>query len=125
MNKQKIFLIALVVTIVGVGGYLFATNKIGVDSRENTSPLVSAASGQNPVAMNGSGTGTQGVEIANLLNGISKIQLNDAILNDPAFLSLTDSSIILPVVQTSGRVNPFSRGAGTIQPITTTKGVVR
>lgn len=124
MNNQKIFLIGLLVVVVGVGIYLFATGKIGVDSRGNTSPLASSVTGQNPVGV-GSSSANQGAEIANLLNGISRIQLNDAILDDPMFLSLTDSSIILPQVQTSGRENPFTRGTGATQGTAATSGTIR
>lgn len=117
MNGQKIFLIVLVVVVLGVGGYLYATGAIGGGGSKSSgvSALTSSNTGTNP-ANTSSANAKSGAEIATLLNSVSRIDLNGAIFNDPSFLSLTDSSIILPPVSTDGRINPFVRtGAVTLQ----------
>lgn len=127
MNKQKIFIIVIAVVVIGLGVYLYATGQIGVGSRTSSSTLASTTTGQNPVAINNNSTISeqQGVEIANLLNNISRIQLNNTLFSDPAFLSLTDSSIILPFVDVSGRVNPFARNGAVTTTTSATNTTTR
>ncbi len=109
MNGQKIFFIALAIVIIGIGGYLFATGEIGGrDTSTGISALTSSTTGINPA--NSSPIDEQsGAEIANLLSSVSRIDLNGSIFSDPVFLSLIDSSVILPPVVTDGRINPFVR----------------
>jgi hypothetical protein len=44
-----------------------------------------------------------------LLLNVKNIKLDDAILSDPAFLSLRDSSIVLVPDGNEGRPNPFAK----------------
>lgn len=76
-----------------------------------TSLVVSPATGlPSPSA----GAGEPGVasaitaEFLSILLNIKSIKLDDSIFNDPAFLSLTDSSIVLVQDSTEGRPNPFA-----------------
>lgn len=43
-----------------------------------------------------------------LLLSVKNIRLNDSIFSDPAFMSLTDSSIVLIPDMNEGRPNPFA-----------------
>ncbi len=43
-----------------------------------------------------------------LLLNVKNIRLNDSIFNDPAFMSLVDSSIVLTQDSVEGRPNPFA-----------------
>jgi preprotein translocase subunit SecG len=54
-----------------------------------------------------------------LLLNVKNIKLDDAILSDPAFSSLRDSSIILVPDGTEGRPNPFAQFGNDAVPVST------
>lgn len=83
----------------------------------NENSLVSSAPstalpGINDSATSASGTNNNTSLVAKdflaLLLNVKNIKLNDAILADPAFASLHDSSITLTPDGNEGRVNPFA-----------------
>lgn len=124
MNKQKLLIVVIAIVVVGLGIYLYLSGNIGVSSDRSTSSatLSSTNTGQNPVSLAGSAPGidaASGAEIASLLSNISRIELKDTIFSDPAFLSLTDSSITLPPVETPERANPFLRTGAGVTTVTT------
>lgn len=53
-----------------------------------------------------------------LLLNVRNIKLNDALLNDPAFTNLRDSSIVLIPDGNEGRPNPFAKLGNDIIPAT-------
>ena len=65
----------------------------------NTSSLINLQGGSSLVAD----------DFLNLLLSVKNIKLDDAILSDPAFTSLHDSSITLIPDGNEGRVNPFAQ----------------
>lgn len=121
MKNQKLLIIVIAVVVLGLGGYLYFSGKsTSSDTPSPTRTLSSDTTGANPVALtNDSSTASvsnsaQASEIITLLKNISSIRLETRILQSPSFLALVDSSIILPPIAVSGRVNPFSSTGASI-----------
>lgn len=114
MNNQKIMIISIVVVLLGVGGYLYFSGEIKKPSEISTNGLVSSNTGTNPISLNettdvsvATNTTTKGSEIAQMLKNINAIRLDNRIIANPSFAMLVDSSLLLPSVSVTGRLNPF------------------
>jgi hypothetical protein len=95
------------IIFISIGAALFLIYIFFIKSDE-VAPvgLVTSPSLTNtPVAAN---TGQVGGEFLKLLLSVKSIKLNDSIFSNPAFLSLSDSSILLVQDGSEGRANPFA-----------------
>lgn len=126
MSKQKLLIGVVLLVVVALGGYLYLSSS-KTDEPVQSSTLASSNTGSNPVALGDSraadivaNTASQN-EIATLLKSVNQIKLDTAILQNPSFLALQDTSLTLPDTAVSGRVNPFARSGAldAATPITT------
>lgn len=113
MKNQKLFIMIVALIVVAVGAYLYFSKSTTTDkpTTATTNTLVSTTTGDSPVALGDTNSASSfaGSDIAVLLKNIDQIKLNTSILNNPAFLSLVDTTLTLPITEVSGRVNPFGK----------------
>lgn len=119
MNNQKLLIGVIALVVIGLGGYLYFSSQGSTDNNvPQSSTLVSSNTGSNPVSLGDSRASDMVAfnasqnEIATLLRSVNQIKLDTAILRNPAFLSLVDTSLTLPDFSVSGRINPFTRVGG-------------
>jgi hypothetical protein len=109
--KIKNILIFVTIAIIFVLIYIFFIKpspkqpSLISSPSNNTLPNVDGT----PADTNADGTLVPTDEFLTLLSGIRSIKLDDSIFNNPAFASLTDSSIVLVPDGTEGRPNPFAQ----------------
>ncbi len=118
MNNQKLLIGVIALVVIGLGGYLYYSRST---DESNTSPvsstLVSSNTNSNPVSLGESQASgmvafnTSQNEIATLLRSVNQIKLDTAVLRNPAFLALIDTSLTLPEFTITGRANPFARSS--------------
>jgi hypothetical protein len=110
--KIKNIIIFVIIAVVFILIYIFF-----IKPSPDQASLISSPSGTSLPNVNDSGAGTN-VPSGNslvpknfltLLLNVKNIKLNDAILSDPVFNSLRDSSIVLTPDGTEGRPNPFAQ----------------
>ena len=94
--KMKNIIIGAVILAVLLAGYFFLGSKGKEPNLVSAPALVPAAS---PVISG---------EFLSLLLNVKNIKLDDSIFSNPAFSSLSDSSITLTPDGTEGRPNPFA-----------------
>jgi hypothetical protein len=113
--KIKNIIIFVAILLVLILAYVFFINKSPTDQ----SALVSSTSTPG-VATTGNTTIDQNSAIAqnflSVLLNVKNINLDDSIFSNPAFMSLTDSSIVLIPDGTQGRPNPFAPIGSDIVP---------
>jgi hypothetical protein len=112
MKNHKLIIIIVALAVVAVGAYLYFSGSMkNAPSKQPTGTLTSTTTGESPTTIGDTAPAAPiaGSEIASLLKNISSIRLDDRILTNPSFLALVDSSIALPQIEVSGRVNPFGR----------------
>lgn len=127
MSKQKLLIGVILLVVVALGGYLYFSSSKTTSQPAQSSTLVSSNNGSNPVALGDSRAADMAAsassqnEIATLLKSVNQIKLDTAILQNPSFLALQDTSLTLPDTAVSGRVNPFARSGAldAATPITT------
>ncbi len=120
MKHQKLFIGIVVVLVIALGAYLYFSGNSAKKDTPTTNTLVSSNTGSNPVPIandaSTSASSFAGSDIAALLKNISQIKLNTTILQNPSFLALSDTSLVLPAPTATGRVNPFARSGSTTTP---------
>ncbi len=113
MKNQKLFIMIVALIVVAVGAYLYfskSSSQTDTPAKATTNTLVSTTTGDSPVALGENNAASfAGSDIAALLKNVDQIKLNTSILNNPAFLSLVDTTLTLPVTDVSGRINPFGK----------------
>lgn len=101
------------IIFIVIGGALILAYIFFFKGEEEVPNLISTPGvpGETPVEgvapVAGSPQGGDG-EFLSLLLNVRNIKLNDSILSDPAFKSLSDSTIVLTQDGTEGRPNPFA-----------------
>jgi hypothetical protein len=109
--KIKNIIIFVIVAAVFILIYIFfikpSPDQASLISSSSTSLPDVNGSGANTNIPNGNSLVSQ--DFLTLLLNVKNIKLNDAILSDPAFNSLRDSSIVLTPDGTEGRLNPFAQ----------------
>jgi hypothetical protein len=95
---------AIIFTIVSVGNEPKVDNNL-VSSNPNVNPTIGIEGGMSSTNSNNS-LGTD--EFLTKLLSIKNIELNGSIFEEPSFITLKDSSIILIQDGTEGRPNPFA-----------------
>lgn len=112
MKNHKLFIGIVALLVIALGAYIYFSGNSSSDKEPVTNTIVSSNTGTSPVAL-GNTTATAstfaGSDIASMLKNISQIRLNTAILQNPSFLALLDTTLTLPQTSVSGRVNPFGR----------------
>jgi hypothetical protein len=111
-SKIKNIIIFVIIAAVFILIYIFF-----IKPSPDQASLVSSPSGTSLPNVNDSGIGTNipsgnslvPKNFLTLLLNVKNIKLNDAILSDPVFNSLRDSSIVLTPDGTEGRPNPFAQ----------------
>ncbi len=103
-SKLKNIIIFIVIGGVLVLGYLYFIKKDDSD----TSGLVTSVPSTTPATDTSTPATAAGGEFLTLLLSVKSIKLNDSIFSDPAFQSLSDSSIQLTPDGSEGRPNPFA-----------------
>lgn len=114
MKNHKLIIIIVALAVVAVGAYLYFSGSMkNAPSKQSTGTLASTTTGESPATIGDTAPAApiEGSEIAGLLKNISSIRLDDRILTNPSFLVLVDSSIALPRIDVSGRINPFGRSS--------------
>lgn len=113
MKNKKLFILVVAFVVIAIGAYIYFSKSAKTDTATTatTNTLVSTNTGDSPVALgeNNSASSFAGSDIAALLKNIDQIKLNTSILTNPAFLSLVDTTLTLPVTDVSGRINPFGK----------------
>lgn len=112
MKNQKLFILIVALVVVAVGAYLYfsKSSQTNTAAKATTNTLVSINTGDSPVALGDNNAASfAGSDIAALLKNVDQIKLNTSLLSNPAFLSLVDTTLTLPVTDISGRVNPFGK----------------
>jgi len=102
--KIKNAIIFLSIALVLVLGYVFLFNKD--EPKDNL--VSSLAVVPNATTNTGGVLPATDQDFLPLLLNVKNIRLDDGIFSDPAFMSLTDSSIILTPEGNEGRPNPFA-----------------
>ncbi len=106
MSPQiKNILIFLAIGGAVIAGYLYFMGGDSADTPDLISSGAASPTGTPLVVPDGSAPGS---EFLSLLLSVKSIQLNDAIFSNPAFQSLSDSSISLTPDGNEGRPNPFA-----------------
>lgn len=112
MKNHKLLIGIVAVLVIVLGAYLYFSGN-SQSKKPVTSTLASSNTGTNPVALGNDAVATAssfaGSDIASMLKNISQIRLNTGVLQNPAFLTLIDTTLALPQTTVSGRVNPFGR----------------
>jgi hypothetical protein len=111
MSKIKNIIIFIAIAAAFILIYIFfikpSPEQASLVSTSNT-PLPDVnSSGTDTNVPNGTSLVTQ--DFLTLLLNVQHIKLDDAILSDPAFSNLRDSSIVLVPDGTEGRPNPFAQ----------------
>ncbi len=107
--KIKNIIIFVVIAAVLILGYIFF-----IKPSPDQPALVSSSTSGLPVVPGVASIPGNATTVSNpqdfltLLLSVKSIKLNDAILTDPAFIGLKDSSITLTPDGTEGRPNPFA-----------------
>ena len=101
--RIKNFVIFLIIAISIIIVYIFFIKK-----GPEEAPLVSVLSTTTTTADLSPNSSLLTQDFLSILLNVKNIKLNDAIFNDPAFISLSDSSILLTPDGTEGRLNPFA-----------------
>lgn len=99
--KNLIIFIVIAVGIVLV--YIFFIKK-----GPEQAPLVSVSNSTTPVTNLQPNSSLLTQDFLSVLLNVKNIKLDDTIFKDPAFISLSDSSILLVPDSTEGRPNPFA-----------------
>ena len=127
MKNKKLFILVVAFVVVAIAAYLSFSKSAKTDTTTTatTNTLVSTNTGDSPVALgeNNSASSFAGSDIAALLRNIDQIKLNTSILTNPAFLSLVDTTLTLPVTDVSGRINPFGKSGALDTAIPTTNQI--
>ena len=127
MKNQKLFIMIVALIVIAVGAYVYfskGTTTGTPTTTATTNTLVSTNTGDSPVALgNTNASSFAGSDIAALLKNIDQIKLNTSILSNPAFLSLVDTTLTLPVTDVSGRINPFGKSGALDSAISTTNQI--
>ncbi len=110
MKNRKLLIGIVAVLVIVLGAYLYFSGNSQTKAPV-TNTLASSNTGANPVALGGTTTASSfaGSDIASMLKNISQIKLNTSVLQNPAFLTLVDTTLALPQTTVSGRINPFGR----------------
>ncbi len=113
MKNHKLFIGIVAALVIALGAYLYFSGSSSSTQKPVTNTIASSNTGSNPVALgNNSVTAAStfaGSDIATMLKNISQIRLNTAILQNPSFLALLDTTLTLPPTTVAGRINPFGR----------------
>jgi predicted ribosomally synthesized peptide with SipW-like signal peptide len=110
MKNHKLLIGIVAGLLVAVGAYMYFSQSS--TAKPVTSTIASSNTGTNPVGLGNtaaSASSFAGSDIATMLKNISQIKLNTGILQNPSFLALVDTTLVLPQTSVSGRVNPFGR----------------
>lgn len=123
MKNKKLYILIGLLAVVGIGAYFYFTSSDKAATTPTTNTLVSSNTGSSPVTLNetSSVSSFAGSDIAGLLKNIDQIKLNTAILSNPAFNALVDTTLTLPETNVSGRINPFGSSGALITPTTSTQ----
>ncbi len=123
MKNHKLFIGIVALLVVALGAYIYFSGNSSSDKQPVTNTIASSNTGNNPVALGNNTTAAAstfaGSDIASMLKNISQIRLNTAILQNPSFLALLDTTLTLPPTTIAGRVNPFGR-TGALETTTPT-----
>lgn len=103
LPKIKNVIIFLLIAGVLILVYVFFIKK----SPEETN-LISSSFPSQTNTVSSSTAASPDQDFLPLLFNVKNIKLDDAIFSDPAFMTLTDSSIILIPEENEGRLNPFA-----------------
>lgn len=112
MKNHKLFIGIVALLVIALGAYIYFSGNSSSDKQPVTNTIVSSNTGSSPVALGNTTAAAStfaGSDIASMLKNISQIRLNTAILQNPSFLALVDTTLALPQTSVSGRVNPFGR----------------
>lgn len=106
-----------IIIFMAIAGAFFSIYIFFIKPSPEQASLVSSGTGAALPNMDGSSANTYPSnkkslitkDFLTLFSSVKNIKLNDAILSDPAFTSLRDSSITLTPDGTEGRKNPFAQ----------------
>ena len=116
MKKAINILGVIVLATVIIGAIVLIVPKLSSAPAATGGTLTSVKTTGNQVAEN--------QELLAVLQSVNSITLNDAILRDPAFRSLSDISLSIARTNAEGRINPFADIAGASAASATTAGIV-
>jgi hypothetical protein len=109
IKSHKILAGGAIVAILAVGWFI-----IGGGGSQQAAPLLGSSALSASVTGNATVAGVDH-ELQNTLDKVRAIQLNNQVLNDPVFASLSDiGQQIVP--EPFGRANPFAPISGSVQP---------
>ena len=107
MNPKIKNIIILVVVVIALALiYIFFIKKT-----PTVAPLTSSSGAlvaENAATATANQTATVGSDFVSVLLSVKNIKLDDSVFQNPAFLSLKDSSIVLVQDGNEGRPNPFA-----------------
>lgn len=104
MTSKTKNLIIFIIAIIGLAlVYVFVIKK-----EPDQAPLVSVVNPLVSTDLQSDTSSSLTQDFLTILLNVKNIKLDDTIFNDPAFLSLSDSSILLTLDNTEGRSNPFA-----------------
>lgn len=107
MPTPKNIIIFIVIATIFFSAFIFYKKKNPSDTGPALVSSVATSSVPGGVVVNNNDS-LVAQEFSNLLLSVKNLKLDDAILSDPAFISLNDSSITLVPDGTEGRPNPFA-----------------